>query len=590
MPLLSLRNVTLSHGGLPLFTDGNLTIEPGDHVCLIGRNGAGKSSLLQLLQGKMTPEKGTVECDSALTVAMLEQKIPKGYTQTVYEIVEAALTERGVEEWERQYRVDIVLQQLKLDPNQNYKNLSGGLKRRVLLARGLVVEPDVLLLDEPTNHLDIESIQWLEKFLKTSRQTFVMVTHDRELMQQVCDHIVEIDNGRVHSWRGHYQDYLDHKDIILRAEAKANALFDKRLAEEEVWIRQGIKARRTRNEGRVRALEKMRVERSQRRSRPGEVKIAQQAAAQSGKVVFEVENLHYGYGDKVIIDDFSTVILRGDKVGLIGANGSGKSTFLQLLLDQLQPKSGTIKCGTQLEVAYFDQQQAELDDNMLVYDNVAGGSDSVTVGGKTKHVMSYLQDFLFSPERARSPLRALSGGERNRVMLAKLFLKPCNLLILDEPTNDLDVETLELLEEKLTEYSGTLLLVSHDRRFLNNIVTSTIVFSGDGVVDEYVGGYDDWIRQQKPPVKKVVAPKTVETKKVEAPPKNDARIKRDLEQATRKIATLESKQKELHEQLADSTLYVSNPDKVQTLQKSLLDVETELTKAYARWEELESQL
>ncbi len=578
MPQICLRDITIGHGAKPLIENGNIVIDRGERVCFIGRNGAGKSTLMKLIMGEIFPDVGIVEKEGALRMTILSQTIPSGINRTVFDLVAEPLHALGLEEWEQGFRVEKVLSQLKLSPDALFDSLSGGLKRRVLLAQAIVVEPDVLLLDEPTNHLDIEAISWLEKFLLTAQPTIIFVSHDRVLMQNVATHIVEIDNGQLNSWRGHYEDYLKHKEVMLQTEAKAQALFDKRLASEEIWIRQGVKARRTRNEGRVRALEKMRLERSQRRIRQGNINIAQHDISLSGKIIFEAKHLSYRYDQVDIIRDFSTVIMRGDKIGIIGSNGSGKSTLINLLLGHLTPTQGSIVIGTNLSVAYFDQKQIALDDTKTVLENVALGSDTVVIGGQSKHIISYLQDFLFSPDRARAPLKLLSGGERNRVMLAKLFLLPSNVLVLDEPTNDLDVETLELLEEQLMNYEGTLLLVSHDRAFLNNIVTSTLVMEGEGRVGEYVGGYDDWFKYNES--KKIPAPKK---------PRNISQNERkELNALPGKIEKLEKQQKAYHEQLADPEFYKNQSEKLPGIQQALEKLDEDIRAAYARWEELES--
>jgi ATP-binding cassette subfamily F protein uup len=590
MPQICLRNITLGHGGLPLIEKGNLTIERGERVCLIGRNGAGKTTLMKLIFGEIALDDGVMEQEGALRMSILSQTIPSGINKTVFEVVAEALESLGLEDWEIQYRIEKVLTQLKLPSEIEFDRLSGGLKRRVLLAQALVIEPDVLLLDEPTNHLDIEAITWLEKFLLNAQPTLIFVTHDRVLMQNLATHIVEIDNGQLNSWRGRYEDYLKHKEVLLQTEAKAHALFDKKLANEEIWIRQGIKARRTRNEGRVRALEKMREQRSKRRVRSGNVNFGQHDLEQAGKIIFELKNISYRYHDVDIIKNFSTVIMRGDKIGIIGPNGSGKSTLLNLLLGRLEPTEGSIKIGTNLSVAYSDQTQVELDESKTVLDNVSGGSETVVIGGQNKHIISYMQDFLFSPERARSPLKVLSGGERNRVMLAKLFLKPSNVLVLDEPTNDLDVETLELLEEQLMNYAGTLLLVSHDRAFLNNIVMSTVVMEGDGKVGEYNGGYDDWLRQraydeEKKGLHEATAIEKVSVEK--APTKMSNKERRELEAITKSIEQLEKKQKQLHDKLADADFYRNHADELPQIQQTLNQIEVDLKAAFDRWTELE---
>lgn len=589
MAQLILRNITVAHSNIPLIQDGNLIIEKGEKVCLIGRNGAGKSTLLKIINGDLELEKGTLEKDTGLKIAYLSQVVPNDINDTVFNVVAEKL--HHIEDWDRQHRIDKVLTRLGLNGNSAFNTLSGGLKRRVLLAQALVIEPDILLLDEPTNHLDIDSITWLENFLSSMRQTLIFVTHDRMLMQKLGTLIVEIDNGRIISWKGHYEDYLRHKEMILQAEADEQKLFDKRLAQEEVWIRQGIKARRTRNEGRVTALKKMREQRRQRRERVGNVKFTAHDIEQSGKIVFAVDNVSYSYDDNDIIKNFSTVIQRGDKIGIIGPNGAGKSTLLNLLLGKLTPHAGSIATGTKLEVAYFDQQQSDLDPEKTVQDNIGGGASFVQIGDQRKHIMSYMQDFLFSPARSRCPVKMLSGGERNRVMLAKLFLKPCNLLILDEPTNDLDVETLELLEEQLLDYQGTLLLVSHDRAFLNDIVTSILALEGNGKIGDYVGGYDDWLRQRPA----TTEPTASSSPAAEKPTLSDTKVKaklsykeqRELTQITKHIAALEAEQKTLLDQLADPEFYKAHATKIPQMQKDLQRIETELNTAMERWETLE---
>jgi ATP-binding cassette subfamily F protein uup len=590
MPQISLRNISIGTGQHALLEKANLQIEAGDKVCLIGRNGAGKSTLLKLLLGEITPDNGVIEMEGTLKMALLQQTVPKGIAKSVFDIVAEPLRQLDLEPWQMDHKVEKVLSLLKLDGNRSFDQLSGGLKRRVLLAKALVEEPDILLLDEPTNHLDIESITWLEKFLQNYQKTLIFVTHDRVIMQNISTHIVEIDNAQLYSWRGSYPDFLRNKETLLQAEARANALFDKRLANEEVWIRQGIKARRTRNEGRVRHLEKMREERRTRRERIGNVNLSQHDLPKSGKIVFEAKDISYRYHDIDIIKNFSTVIMRGDKIGIIGANGTGKTTLINLLLGRLNPTSGKVHEGTNVTIGYFDQQQMALDEDKTVFDNVAGGSDIVTIGDQKKHIISYLQDFLFTPERARSRVKILSGGERNRVMLAKLFLNPCNVLVLDEPTNDLDVETLELLEEQLNEFSGTLLLVSHDRAFLNNIVTSTLVMEGNGHVGEYVGGYDDWLRQRKV-IETTAATTSAKPalSSAEATParKRSYKEQRELETLATRIETLESEQRALHEKLGNPEFYKNHSAEIPALQKQLHQLESDIEAAYARWQELE---
>ncbi|HKJ22492.1 MAG TPA: ATP-binding cassette domain-containing protein, partial [Gammaproteobacteria bacterium] len=530
MALVTLRDVSLAFGAVPVLDHVQLKIESGERVCLIGRNGMGKSTLMKLICGDPAPDAGILEYQQDIRLAYLPQEVPRGLTGSVFDVVADGLGEQGrlIAEyhhishrlaggqtqallndlarvqhdleaaggWHVTQQVEATLSRMALDPEAEFSRLSGGLARRVLLARALVNDPQLLLLDEPTNHLDIEAIQWLQEFLLQFSGALLFVTHDRMLLRALATRIIELDRGHLESYPGNYDVYLKRKEEALKAEASQNALFDKRLAQEEAWIRQGIKARRTRNEGRVRALEQMREARRARRDMMGRARLKTQDHELSGRVVIEAEGVSYSYGDQPVIRDFSATILRGDKVGILGPNGAGKSTLLQLLLGRLKPDQGRVKLGTRLEVAYYDQHRSQLEEQKSVRENVSQGSDKVTVNGRTRHVISYLQDFLFSPARARVAVQSLSGGERNRLLLAKLFTRASNLLVMDEPTNDLDVETLELLEELLVDYPGTLLLVSHDRSFINNIVTSTLVLEGGGRVNEYVGGYDDWLRQR----------------------------------------------------------------------------------------------
>src|SRR6476659_6164641 len=545
MPLITLQDVDYSVGGPLLLDHVNLAIDSGERIALIGRNGAGKSTLLKLMAGDLKPDDGRILIEGrgaggAGRIARLEQEVPAGAHGDVFDVVAAGLGEMGehlaqfhhlshaetvdmdalarvqalIEAghgWSLDQRVSEVLERLGLDGDAACARLSGGMKRRVLLARALVSAPDVLLLDEPTNHLDIEAIDWLEGFLKSWTGALVFVTHDRRFLRALATRIVEIDRGQVTSWPGDWANYQRRREERLNAEAQETARFDKRLAEEETWIRQGIKARRTRDEGRVRRLEAMRNERAARRAQTGNVRMETAQAGASGKKVIEARDVSFAHGDRPIVRDFSTTILRGDRISLIGPNGSGKTTLLKLLLGELQPDAGEIKVGTQLQVAYFDQYRATLREDWNAIENVAEGREFIEIGGRRKHVIGYLQDFLFTPERARAPITRLSGGERNRLLLAHLFAQPSNLLVMDEPTNDLDVETLELLEELLMEYPGTLLLVSHDRDFLDHVVTSTLVMEGDGRVGEYVGGYSDWLRQGGRPATAFAQPKPART-------------------------------------------------------------------------------
>jgi ATP-binding cassette subfamily F protein uup len=628
MALLGLRGITVSFGGPALLDGVDLSIERGERLCLVGRNGSGKSTLMKVLSGEIVPEDGEVVRQGGLKVARLTQEVPHGMTGSVYDVVAAGLGEAGallaeyhhvshelavdcsdgmlrkleqVQQrleaaggWELNREVETVLSRLELPAEAEFSALSGGLKRRVLLAQALITKPDLLLLDEPTNHLDIEAITWLEEFLLGFNGTLLFVTHDRSFLQRLATRIIELDRGRLTSWPGDFATYLRRKQEALDAEAGANALFDKKLAEEEVWIRQGIKARRTRNEGRVRALEAMRRERTERRERQGTARLQLNEADRSGKLVVEAEGVSFSYDGKPVIKDLSTVIMRGDKVGIIGPNGAGKTTLLRLLLGQLAPQQGSVRLGTKLEVAYFDQHRAILDEEMTVLDNVAQGSEQITVNGQSKHVMSYLQDFLFAPARARTPVKALSGGERNRLLLARLFTQPANVLVMDEPTNDLDMETLELLESLLVDYAGTLLVVSHDRAFLNNVVTSTLVFEGEGRIGDYVGGYDDWLRQRRSepaarPVEKTAAAAAPAERRDKPKAKMSYKEQRELETLPQRIETLEAEQQALHHAMSDPDFYQRDKAAITAMQDRLAALEDELAAAYERWEMLEAQ-
>ena len=630
MAYITLRDVQLAFGGPALLDGANFSLERGERVCLIGRNGEGKSTLLKLIEGSLLPDSGEVSLQNGITISMLAQDVPMD-SGKVADIVadgagEAADVLRAYHEasdacvlgdmeacdrmgnlqhkldqldgWALETKVNSILSKMGLDPDADLADLSGGRKRRVLLARALLTQPDVLLLDEPTNHLDVESIEWLEKFLLDQNNlTLLFISHDRSFVDSIATRIVELDRGTLRSYEGNYSRYLELKAQQMEAEEKQNALFDKRLAEEEVWIRQGIKARRTRNEGRVRALKALREESKARRFQQGKVSMATQEANRSGKVVFEIENLSVRFGnDAPIINDFSALVLRGDRIGLVGDNGVGKTTLIKAILGE-QQHTGTVKTGTQLEVAYFDQLRNALDLEKSVKDNVSEGSDHVDVNGNRRHIYSYLQDFLFSPERARTPVKALSGGERNRILLAKLLLKPSNLIVMDEPTNDLDMVTLELLEEMLSDYKGTLLLISHDRAFMDNVVTSTWVFDGKGNIDEYIGGYQDYLQQrpdqtvvdQKSAVKKAVA-----KAEAEAEPAASKKVKlsykdqRALEQLPAEMEALEKEQVEINAVLADGSLFISDADKALKLSNRLSEIDDLLLEKLERWEELDN--
>jgi ATP-binding cassette subfamily F protein uup len=596
MALISLQEVTLGFGGPRLFEEINLQIEQGEWVGLLGRNGMGKSTLLKLVNGDIEPQSGTIARQQNLRVAYLPQEVPVDVTGKVFDIVASGLNAPIVHDdhhWQGQLQVEQVISRMLLDPEARFETLSAGMKRRVMLARGLAKNPDLLLLDEPTNHLDIASIDWLEGFLKRWGGTLLFVTHDRVFLQRLTTRIVELDRGRLFDWNCSYTTFLDRKEAMLAAEAEQNILFDKKLAQEEVWIRKGIEARRTRNEGRVRALKRLREQRKERRERPGKVKMQIQSEKRSGKIVIEIENINYAYGDKEIIRDFTTTIQRGDKIGIIGPNGSGKTTLLRLLLGELTPQSGTVEYGTNLEIAYFDQLRAQLDESKSVLDNVGQGRDNVTINGKPRNLNVYLEDFLFSKDRVNAPISALSGGERNRLLLARLFAQPANLLVLDEPTNDLDVETLEILEDLLLDYEGTLLMVSHDRAFLNNIVTSTLAVDGSGQVMETVGGYDDWLQRQNESAKVEEKPRVkekVETQsnKPSYKEKREAESqKKELAELPARIENLETQIHNLTAEMALPTFYQQDSAEIAREVERLKSLQDELAQAYHRWEELE---
>ena len=625
MPLITLRDIQLSYGQQPLLDHVNLSIDVGERLCLIGRNGAGKSTLMKVIAEEIQADDGQIEKTQGLSVARLEQEVPDDQEHSVHFMVAEGLGEQGAllsehaelvhhlgdgddkilarfEElsteieargaWQLSQRVDTVLSKLNLDGDMSFAGLSGGMKRRVLLARALVQDPDILLLDEPTNHLDMESIQWLEEFLKNFGTTLVFISHDRAFIRSLATRIIELDRGKLTSWPGSYEKYLSGKQAALDAEERANAEFDKKLSQEEKWIRQGIKARRTRNEGRVRALKAMRDEFSQRRSRTGTASLTIQSSDNSGKIVVEADQISYAVGGKQIVRDFSVALMRGDRVGILGPNGCGKSTLIRLLLDRLAPDSGTVKQGTQLQVAYFDQLRDTLDEEKSVIDNVAEGSDVINLNGQNKHVIGYLQDFLFDPARVRQPVKSLSGGERNRLLLAKLFTKPFNLLVLDEPTNDLDAETLELLEEQLINYQGTLLLVSHDREFIDNVVTSTLVFE-HGELNSYVGGYQDWLRQRPEPKreKAVKAAKQAAVAEKPAPARKKLSYKdqRELEQLPARIEQLEADLDAVQTRMSDPDFYKGEPADISAAQARQSELEQQLEVAFSRWDELDQQ-
>lgn len=637
MALLTLQDIQLSFGGPAILDKLNLSIDKRERICLIGRNGAGKSTLLKVIQNELATDSGERTVQGGIKITKLEQEVPEGITETIFQVVANGLPEVGkllseyhelshsevhdekwmnqlekVQQqlevhngWELNQQVETILSKLSLPADELFSSLSGGLKRRVLLAKALLLQPEILLLDEPTNHLDIAAIQWLESFLKTFKGSIMFITHDRTFLRNMATRIIELDRGRLISFPGNYDSFLIRKEEMLEAESSENARFDKKLAQEEVWIRKGIKARRTRNEGRVRALEKMRNERSQRRNQQGSAKINMDTGNKSGKLVVEAKEITFSYDNGIeLIKQFSTTIQRGDKVALLGPNGVGKTTLLNILLGKLDPSNGSIKLGTNIELAYFDQLRDQLDLEKTVRENLGKGSDQITINGKSKHVISYLQDFLFTPDRVHSPVKTLSGGERNRLMLAKLFTRPANVLVMDEPTNDLDIETLELLEELLLDFTGTLLLVSHDRSFVNHIVTSTIAFEGNGVIEEYIGGYDEWIAQRKSQPTNTLTtyskPKaessTYDSKKSTqnsdiVKPENKKKLsykeQLELEKLPQQIEQHETAIEKLHAQISSSDFYQQSQDKINKTQDQLTKNEQELETFYERWEELE---
>jgi ATP-binding cassette subfamily F protein uup len=648
MLLFRLNNLSLAFGDQPLLDQVNLTIHKGERIGILGQNGAGKSTFMKVLMGQIVPDSGELWRAESIKVAYLDQSLPAQDEQTIYDYIangleglgtvlaryhalthdenldwgdeknmhELAALQKQIEErdgWAFEHKIEGMLDILNLPADARMKTLSGGSRRRAALGRALISDPDLLMLDEPTNHLDIPTIEWLEKAIRDFRGAILVITHDRHFLQQISNRIIELDRGHVRSWEYGYESFLEFRDQQLEAEDKANAEFDKKLADEERWIRQGVKARRTRNEGRVRALEKMREERSQRREQTGKAKFGLEQGSSSGKIVVEANNLTHGY-DKPILKNFSTKILRGDRVGFIGANGSGKTTLLRILLGETQPDAGEVKLGTNLEILYFDQLRNKLDPEATVIDNLAEGREFIEINGKNRHVISYLQDFLFPPKRTRQPVKSLSGGEQNRLILAKLFSKPANLIVLDEPTNDLDMETLELLEELLLEFTGTLLVVSHDRKFLDNVITNCIVFEAPGVVKEYVGGYQDWLNQggkmmsfEDAPseakaaaekataadnapaadIKPAAGEKPVATKVPTANRKPSYKEQRELEQVTKDIEKTETAIADKTRQMEDPGFYEQPPAEVQKKLQELASLQATLDQLFERWAELE---
>ena len=586
MALLSLQEISVRFGGPWLLEGATLNVERGERICLLGRNGEGKSTLLKVAAGSLAPQLGEVVRARNLEVGMMPQVVPVEMPGTVRETVRMG-TRAGLDAWHRDVQANKVISLMELDGAAECAALSGGMKRRVLLAQALAAEPDVLLLDEPTNHLDVESIEWLEGFLLRFPGAILFVTHDRAFLRRVATRIVELDRGQLRSWACNYDQYLERKAAALEDEERQNALFDKKLAQEEAWLRRGVKARRTRNEGRVRELLKLRTERAARRELGGPVKATLQEADRSGYKVVVAKGLGRQYDGRWLFRGLETLICRGDKVGILGPNGCGKSTLIRALLGNEAPDEGSVEHGTKLEIAYFDQLRGALVEGRTVFDNVADGNEYVMVNGQRKHVIGYLEEFLFSPERARSPVKVLSGGERSRLLLAKLFARPSNVLVLDEPTNDLDVETLELIEDLLVEYTGTVLLVSHDREFLNEVVTSTLVFEGDGVVNEYPGGYDDWRAQRKPAG---VAPEAAPEEKPAAARsrKLSNKERKELQELPGQITALETELDALHAQMAKADFYKGMPEAIQAATARAGEIPSEVERLYARWSELES--
>ncbi len=603
MPLVTITGLTIRFHGPPLLDGVDCIIEPGQRIGLLGRNGAGKTTLFRILAGQVTPDHGNVSFEPNTRVAILQQDVPGASSGTIRTIVSdgypraTASTDDHEIEWQVQHAVDQILTRMELDPEVPFETLSSGMKRRVLLARALVGKPDLLLLDEPTNHLDIDAIEWLENFLARWNGAYLFITHDRVFLRKLANRILEIDGGQLFDWSCDYDTFLKRKEEAIAAQEKQDALFDKRLAEEEAWIRQGIKARRTRNEGRVRALKEMRRQRAERREKIGTANLQIQEGDRSGNLVVHLEGISHRFGERTILSRFSTTIMRGDKVGIIGRNGVGKTTLLRILLGHLKPDEGKVRLGTNLQIAYFDQLRGQLDEAKTIEEEVGDGYQTVQIGGKSQHIIGYLQEFLFTPQRARTLIRLLSGGERNRVLLAKLFAKPANVIVLDEPTNDLDAETLEMLEERLIQYQGTLLVVSHDREFLNNVVTTCIAYESDGV-REYVGGFDDWVRQslnrsspQKPP--QVDSTIQARPKTSEEPSRIAGKLsfkeRQELQALPGQIEAIEAEIAQLHQDMIDPAYFKRPPQDLVADQERLAGLQSKLEDAMLRWESLESR-
>jgi ATP-binding cassette subfamily F protein uup len=608
MNLINFENISLGFGGDLLLDEVNFRIKDNERIGLIGRNGMGKTSLMKLINGDLTEDSGIVSRQQGLRIAYLPQEVPQGLSGTIYEIVKNGLADMVFDwseeemEWQSDLLVQKTLSRMQLLPEMDFDVLSAGMKRRVLLAKGLVAQPQLLLLDEPTNHLDIQSILWLEDFLLRWNGSLIFVTHDRVFLQKLTTRIVELDRGKIFDWDCDYPTFLLRKEAYLNAEQTQNALFDRKLAQEEQWIRKGIEARRTRNEGRVRALQKLREIRKERREKPGKVNLQIQEARKSGKLVIEAEDVSFGYSDQLIIRDFSFILQRGDKLGIVGPNGSGKTTLVNLLIGNLKPLKGLIQFGTNLEWVYFDQLRSQLDENQTLYENVAQGRDTIAINGQNRNVYGYLEDFLFTKERVHAPIHVLSGGERNRLLLARLFTMPANLLILDEPTNDLDLETLELLENLLLDFKGTFILVSHDRAFLNNLVTSTLVLEGDGLVREYIGGYDDWYQRSQEIMNKTnldsetsnLSNKNLTTSEIGIPKKlnfmQKKKLQEELEQLPGKIELLESEYQQTIQKMSSSEFYNQDEKAITETASRLKWIEDEIAHTYQRWQDVEHLL
>ncbi|MCH2182518.1 MAG: ATP-binding cassette domain-containing protein [Mariniblastus sp.] len=600
MALLTIKDLSIRFRGPALLDEVSCHIDAGQRIGLLGRNGAGKTTLMKLMAGQVEPDSGSIHVESGTRLAMLSQDVPEQTAGDIAGVVRCGLEGSGQADWQADNQVEQVLSRMELEPGLEFASLSTGMKRRVLLAQALVRSPDLLFLDEPTNHLDIAAIEWLEQFLRKWSGTLLFVTHDREFLRRIANRIIEIDRGKLYDWSCDYATFLQRKEQALAAEEKQNALFDKRLAEEEAWIRQGIKARRTRNEGRVRALEAMRRQRRERREKGGTAALQLADAQRSGNRVIEASDVSFSYDGQPIIRNFSADVMRGDKVGIIGPNGVGKSTLIKILLGQLPPDEGRVRLGVNLQIAYFDQLREQLDPEQTIYQNVGDGYDHIQIGEQKIHLIGYLQQFLFTPERARTEVKFLSGGERNRILLAKLFAKPANLIVLDEPTNDLDAETLEVLEERLVNFSGTVLLVSHDRAFLNNVVSNSFVFEagadGVAVLKEYDGGYDDWLRQREPDKERMSTTEPKENKSkpsrktppsVAGPRKLKYKEKQELEALPAQIEALEQSIQQIHDEMTQPEFFKQEGTAIAARQQALKTLENDLETAFARWEELE---